>query len=153
MPFSSANDDERNNPVWISQRLLEITGAFMMAGDFERFADNFDLPQHMETFEGQRLVTTREEFRVIFDAVRTYYQVNGVTHLVRHCISAEFKSEDCISATHETRVLNGVRLVQKPFPAYSTLLRIDGRWKVKSCIYAIEDAPDHNRALIKPRAS
>lgn len=135
--------------VEISEELLEITGAAMLASDFDAFARNFILPQYVETFEGHVLIATKEEFRLIFDAVRTHYQLKSVTQIVRRCVSAEFKDDSTILATHETRLLNGAQLAQKPFPAFSILNLVDGRWMIKSCVYAIEDAPEHNNALMK----
>jgi hypothetical protein len=52
-----------------------------------------------------------------------------------------------VNSTHETRLLNGAQFVQKPFPTFSTIALIDDRWKVISSSYAIDDAPEHNKAL------
>jgi hypothetical protein len=138
--------------VEISEELLEITGAAMLASDFDTFVQYFILPHYVETFEGHVLIATKEEFKLIFDAVRMHYRLKGVTEIVRRCVSAEFKDDKTILATHETRLLNGAQLAQKPFPAFS-ILHLDGaRWKIKSCVYAIEDAPEHNKALMKSMA-
>ncbi|NJN06068.1 MAG: hypothetical protein HC814_06480 [Rhodobacteraceae bacterium] len=45
--------------------------------------------------------------------------------------------------------MNGAQFVQKPFPAFSTIAFMDDSWKVTTCSYAIDDAPEHNRALNK----
>ena len=46
--------------VEISEELLEITGAAMLASDFDAFVQYFILPQYVETFEGHVLVATQE---------------------------------------------------------------------------------------------
>ena len=40
-----------------------------------------------------------------------------------------------------------MRLVQQPFPAFSVLKRVDGRWYVASSSYAVADAPRLAKAL------
>jgi hypothetical protein len=133
----------------VAEYLLERTGEAIMSGDFALFETYFCLPQTIETFEGSCLVTTRDELKVVFDAVRTYYEVKGVTQLSRRCVAADFKDAESIASTYETRLISGAQIVQKPFPAFSTLKRVDGEWRIASCIYAIEDSPEHNKALTR----
>jgi len=132
----------------ISEDLLERSGASLVQGDFETFADCFLLPQDMETFEGRRSIETRDQMREIFEAVRQFHQRSGVTELVRHCVEAEFRTEDIVEATHESRLVAGERLIQRPYPVFSVLKRVDGVWRVASSQYAIVDAPGLNQALI-----
>ena len=138
---------EFKNPKDVSNDLLERTGAAMLEGDFETFADCFELPQEMDTFHGRNLVQTREELRAVFDAVLQYYRSMGVTEMARHCVEAEFVGPDTVQATHQSRLLAGTELVLTPYPALSVLKRKDGVWRVASCQYAISDAPDLNDAL------
>ena len=137
------------DPVAIADDLLEKTGAAIMEGDFKEFSKYFHLPQHLETFDGRSLLRTKMDLRTVFDAVRTYYQVKGVTRIVRRCISAAYKDAMTVTSTHETRLLNGAQFVQKPFPTLSTIAFIDDVWKITSSSYAIDDAPEHNKALNK----
>ncbi|MEL7211591.1 MAG: hypothetical protein AAGK92_02945 [Pseudomonadota bacterium] len=138
---------ERTSPKDISNDLLERTGAAMLSGDFDAFADCFELPQEMDTFHGRNLVETREDLRAIFDAVRQYYRSMGVTGMARHCVEAAYVDPDTVQATHQSRLLAGAELVLTPYPALSVLKQRGGVWRVASCQYAISDAPDLNDAL------
>jgi hypothetical protein len=148
-PYSPMQAPDLTDPVAIAEDLLERTGAAMMAGDFDQFAKYFHLPQQVETFETVSLLETEMDLRTVFDAVRTYYQMKGVTRMVRRCVSAAFNDAMTVASTHETRLLHGSQFVQKPFPAFSTIAFVNDGWKVTSCSYAIDDAPEHNRALSK----
>ena len=131
----------------VSNYLLDITGRAMMSGDFETFRSCFHLPQKLETFDGTRERRTPDELRQTFEPVRIHYRRQGVTQLVRDCVSAEFKGDDEVHATHQAFLLAGTELRQQPFPGFSILKRVDGDWKITFSQYAITDTPDHNRAL------
>ena len=138
----------RQDPKAVSESLLEKTGAAYKSGDAESVVQCFLLPQEMGTFEGRRLMETPEQLRDTFEAVRLYHRRLGVTQMVRHCLVAEYKDADTIEATHESRLLSGQRLVQRPYPAFSVLKRIGGVWKIASSQYAITDAPFLSDALM-----
>jgi len=138
--FKSAKD--------VSEYLLKVTGDAMMAGDFDRFAQHFHLPQTVTTFDSQSLLQTRQDVRQIFDNVRAHYRKIGVRELVRYCVAAEFKGPDKIEATHISHLMNGTRQLAEPSAGFSLLHRIEGRWMVKGSQYAIADSIGHGRALI-----
>ena len=119
----------------------------METGNFDQLAACFALPQEIDTFEGRRLVTTREELKETFESVRRHYQSLGATSVVRHIVQAEFEDPDTLVATHETRVLNNDQLVQTPFPVLSVAKRMEDGWKITMSQYAIVDSPAHNAAL------
>lgn len=139
-PLFSAKD--------VSDDLLERTGAGLMTGDFSSFVSCFNVPCFVETFEGKRFLNSKCDIRTVFDNVRNYYKAQGVTDLVRECISAEYKALDTIYNTHITRLLkhNDV-LFRRPFPVFSILRKFEDGWKVTYSQYAIDDAPKHNKAL------
>ncbi|MEO9650933.1 MAG: hypothetical protein ABJ360_23920 [Roseobacter sp.] len=132
----------------ISQRVLDATGHALLCGDVKSFVTFFNLPMEIQTYEGQTLIQTVDGIRKVYQSVRNHYQKIGVTDMVRHCVAASHLDSKTILTTHETRLLNGVVMVQKPFPAMSTL-RLEGiHWRITSTSYAIEDCDDHNLALM-----
>ncbi len=119
-----------------------------MTGDFELFVECFAFPKEMETFEGRRVFETREEFEVVFDSVRDYYQKVGVTHADRHIVDAEFRNPTCIVSTHHSRIYANEELVQQPFDSLSVIEEIDGIWRIRHSEYAIIDSKDYKEALV-----
>lgn len=139
-PFETARE--------VSEHLLERTRQALLTGAENDMVDCFSLPHDIQTFVGQRLITTEAELRSLFHAVTAHYRKIGVTDIVRHCVEAAFMDPHTVTATTETRLVNGNVIVQKPFPVFSVLKFRDGRWQVASSCYAIEDRPDHNAALM-----
>ncbi|WP_299593030.1 hypothetical protein [uncultured Tateyamaria sp.] len=119
-----------------------------MAGDFDSFARCFSLPYDLETLEGQRQIRSRTDLKATFDAVHAHLVKQQVTMMARHCVSASFRGENEVAATHETRLLSRDILVQQPYPAFSLLKRHDdGQWKITSTSYVIVDSAELNDAL------
>lgn len=131
----------------IAEQLLEQSGKGLMEDRFDLLADCIALPLHLETFEGEREVATTAELRQLFDDLRHVFVRIGVTDLVRRVVAAEFFGTDTLRTTHETRILNGNRLLQDSFPVYCEVKRIDGRWRVVSTSLAIADHPEIVRVL------
>ena len=138
-------------PQAISQDLLNRSGHAYMTGDVNGFLSCFVLPHTISTFEAVNVITTEDGLRDVFHAMRRYLQSNGLTDLVRRCIRADFTEHDKVKAAHETRFLAGNRLFQGPSLGLSTIRLIDGAWRVSDAQYAIQDAPEHVNALIRPR--
>lgn len=141
MPHRGATD-----PQAIHQALLDRTGAAYVMGDFDSFAACFLLPQHVATHDGTRYLETRDDLRAMFDSMRAFFAARGVTHLDRHSTAAEFDGPDTISATHHSRFMAGVVVVQTAYPAHSILKWHDGAWKVAFSQYAVPD-PAHSSAM------
>lgn len=139
-PFTTARE--------VSEYLLERTGTALLRDNFEAFLSCVVLPQKIETFAGQRLITSPDELHQVFRAVRSYHRRTGVTDIVRHCVEAAFKDPHTVAATHETRLLSGEIMTQDPYPGFS-ILNFDGSaWRIASMSYAIEDRDEHNAALM-----
>ena len=139
-PFETARE--------VSEHLLERTGQAMISGDKNAFLSCFSLPQEIQTFEGSRLITTEADLLQVFRAVRTHYEKIGITEMVRHCVEAAFSDPHTVIATHETRLVRGNVITQKPFPVLSVLRFDQSGWRIASSSYAIEDRNDHNAALM-----
>ncbi|SEM75177.1 hypothetical protein SAMN05216227_100236 [Pseudorhodobacter antarcticus] len=131
----------------VAEYSLEQTGIGLMSGDFDLFAPHFLLPQYVKTFDGKRLLQTREDVRSVFDAVRAHFNKLQVTLLSRTCISAEFQDADTVFSTHETRLIARDVMVQQPYPVFSVLRRVGGVWLVADSEYAIVEAPWHSKAF------
>lgn len=115
----------------VSEYLLDRTGQALDVGDFDTFRDCFLLPQVMETFSGRREIRSTEDLRSIFDNVRGGLAASGVTHMVRRCLSAEYRDPRTIAATHETRLIRtGAILARDPYPVFSLLRHVDGDWRI-----------------------
>lgn len=132
----------------VSEMLLARTGEALLSGDFDSFVTCFSVPYALETFQEQRTLTSHAAFRETFDAVRNHLTQQRVTLMARHCVSAEFRSQDEIAATHETRLISDGILIQDPYPALSVLERgADGAWRIISTSYMILDSVALNNAL------
>lgn len=132
----------------VSEYLLDRTGRALETGDFDTFKTCFILPQEVDTFEGTQRLETEADIERTFNQVREHYRSLGTTQIERHCVSAVFKGPDCVEATHVTRVVAQDRILQNPFYVFSVLKRTEGGWKIAFSQYAIDDAPNHNAALL-----
>lgn len=131
----------------ISQELLEATADAMLANDLDAFLKHFRLPHTIETGDSKKTLHTREEFRVVFDSVVEDYKLRRIDKLVRICDVAEFLSDIQIQATHTSHLMSGNLRVVDPFPCYSILDFVDGRWQVTSSQYAVDKHTSVGRAI------
>lgn len=132
----------------IAQGVIDRTGLGLMTGDFEVFAPCFCLPQDIETFDGRRHLETLADLRSVFDAVRAFHRKMGVTEMVRHCVTAEYRDPTTISCIHQTRLVRGSLLLQKPYHVFSVLSFENDVWRSALSQYAVDDSPSLCRALV-----
>lgn len=136
----------------IADDLLYRTGQGLKNGNFEEFYECFEIPQVMETLEGEILMRTEDDVRASFESVRAYFKDNDVKDVVRTVVSAEFLDEETIGATHVSRLMQtGGKLFRNPYPVYSIIKHLDGGWKIMTNTYAILDGREHNLALLAKR--
>ena len=136
----------------IAEDLLYRTGKGLQSGDFEEFFKCFEIPQVMETLEGEILMKTKEDVRATYDSVRAYFDDNGVIDIVRTVVSAEFLDDETIGTTHVSRLIkSGGNLFRNPYPVYAIIKHLDGEWKIVTNTYAILDGREHNLALLARR--
>lgn len=136
------------DPKAISQDLLDRSGRAYLSGDFDAFADCFALPHTVSTFESVRVIPDTAALLDVFHAMRRFFESRQVTDIVRPCILADFTDPDTIRATHETRLLAGSMLVQRPSVALSTIKRFGESWRVVDGQYAIPDSTAQVAALM-----
>ncbi len=134
----------------ISEMLLELTGGALLSGNFETFAACFHLPHTIETPDHKRVLETRTDLRAVFDSVTDDYRRKRITRLVRICEVATFKSETRVEATHITHMMAEDQRVGDPFPNFSVLEFIDGRWQATATQYAVDKTTTVGRALSGP---
>lgn len=131
----------------ICSQVLEATGSAVLHGAFEPFASHFNEPTIFETFEGRRVIETKDELRRTFEAAGAFYAGLGVTDLVRHVVAAAFSAPNTVHATIECRVLAGTVLVLHPYSLHTVLEKVEDRWLISETIYIIEDAPRFTRLV------
>ena len=132
----------------IANALLSRTGAALMSGDVNSFAECFHLPTTIETFEGQNVLKDFQDLKTVFEGVRRHLIRKSVTEMIRNILSADFDGEATVHTTHETRLMNGNRLVQEPYPCFSVVRRFGNDWKAISSSYAIVNEPRHVNTLL-----
>ena len=136
----------------IANALLDRTGNAMESGDFDAFAECFALPLVMETFQGTWTVHNRQELAETFQAVRNFRRKNCVVEVIRENISADYRDDTTIAATHVARMFQERNILfGRPYPAYSMIRKRPEGWQIQLCQYAIEDPGGLNRALSNPK--
>lgn len=123
----------------VSEMLLKKTASALMTRDFGAFEDAFHLPQVMTTNDSKIRVTDRKGLAQIFEKMCDHFEACGVTSLVRECEAAEYRSPTRVEATHISHVVADSQHVKPPYPVFSVLEWIDGRWKIVSSDYALDD--------------
>ena len=127
--------------------LLELTGKALLSNDFSLFSHCFHLPHTFETADEKRVVKTKADLQEVFDYLVSDYLRKRITDLVRICEVADYRNDHRIEATHITHLMSGNQRVTDPFPAFSVLEFIDGRWQVSSSQYAVDKETTVGRAL------
>ncbi|MEO1536672.1 MAG: hypothetical protein AAFR73_02980 [Pseudomonadota bacterium] len=147
--------DNRRRPrpaIEIADDLLERTGEAMQAGDFGSFRQHFAMPYVLETFDGMRLLQTRDELRTVFEAVHAFRVANGIVGAMRENVSAEYIDDTTIGATHVSQLMKrDDALFGRSYPSYS-IIKYDGEaWRIQYCQYALQDLDQLNTALTVPQ--
>lgn len=134
--ITSQKEKSVTEATQIHSDLLDRSRAAYMAGDFDAFDACFARPFSIETFEGQRLVETRDQHRAVFERVSAMLRDMGVIDMYRRTVEAAFIAPDRIDTTFLSQyILPGYR-VSEEIIGNSILERIDGVWKVRNSRYA-----------------
>lgn len=146
MPMHIESDE---NAEVIAKDLLEITGTALLTGNFELLHSCFALPLTLNTIYGQKTLETRDELRATVEAVTRHMFETGVVDLVRTVMLSRFEDRNTITSVHICSEVNRGGIVNRPtYPVYSTLVRVDSRWRIAFCRYLIFDRLEHNLALV-----
>jgi hypothetical protein len=123
-------DPEFDDPLKVSDHVLEVTRDAYWNRDFPAFAERFFLPQTVGKFEGERCLETENDLRSLYDASCAYFESNGILDLKRRTTSALFQSKTCVQATFVSQhVLRG-HVLSKETVVHGTLCRIGGLWRI-----------------------
>ena len=130
------HDPDFDDPTEISDYVLELTRRGYVERDFDLFSSRFVLPHPIGTFQGERLLETRDDIRAVFDAMCAEHDALGAIDLKRKTISARFLGDGRVQHTIETRlVLHGYSLSDEVI-AHGTLRLMDHRWMIETSSYA-----------------
>lgn len=127
--------------------ILEKTGKALLSGDFETFAQCFALPHTIDTPDRKTTLKTLGALRLMLFKVVEDYRDRNTTDIIRFCEVAEFKNLTTIEATHISHVMAGDHRVMEPYPGFSVIKYIDGRWQLTSTQYAVDNETNVGRAL------
>jgi hypothetical protein len=131
----------------ISEDLLEKTGIALLAGDFDTFFECFHLPHFIASEKDKMVIENRDQFHDIFCRVTEDYMRKRVTDLIRVCDVAEFRTKTRIEAAHTTHMMCKSQRIAEPFPCYSILEFIDGKWLISASQYAVDTTTTVGTAL------
>lgn len=131
----------------IAERLLDETRLEMFGGSKALYVTRFHLPLTLETTSGSRYFETEADLHAIHDELCAHFKMIGATDHVRRVLAAEFRSEDIIHSTHESRVIQQGVLLNEPYVAFSVLRRGPHAWQVADCSYAMPVSDAHGAVL------
>lgn len=134
---------DHDQAVEIADECLYLTGKYFWSDNYEAFRAFYDIPYLVETSKRMRSVDSEEEFRRLYDDMRSYLRVENLRDSARTVVKSEFIDQDTIGSTHVSSLIDADgNSSRAPYPCYSVIKRIGGKWKIVSTIYAILDNPE-----------
>lgn len=138
------------NPLDLYQQALNRVSEAVLAGDFDRYADQIDLPYLIQTETAQLLVATREELRPTFLALHETLVAQGVTHYERVARTADHVDRDRIEGWHHTHLIAHGERLNLPHSSRHAIVRRGDRWLFSEAQYRIKaDTWPVTRAVIE----
>jgi hypothetical protein len=125
------------SPLVIYQDALDRVSAAILAGDFETYAAQIDLPYLIHTETARFLVASRPELRPTFQALHETLREQGVTHYERVARAADYVDRERIEGWHHTHLLSHGERVSYPHVSRHTIVRRDGVWLFSEAHYQI----------------
>lgn len=120
-----------NDARSVTQDFLDRQGEATISGDLEGTLAFCDLPCTLESLEGRTVARTEAEMRAICQAFIDNLRSRQLTHMVRRVLEADFKDEQTIWATYETRYIRaGKLLTEDPYVSFIILKRPADSWKI-----------------------
>ncbi len=135
----------------VADDLLDRSGRALSTGDFDLFAGCFQLPNVMTTQQKTVIVEDRDHLKRLFDGMRTKLRDSGVTELARYVEAAEFRSPTQMTSTHITQAIAGGVVWGSPYPVFSIVEFIDGKWLGVSSEYAVKPRSAQDNAILGSR--
>lgn len=116
--------------------MLAVTRDTYMDHDFAGWSERFHLPNRIETFGGERVITTPKELRSLFDSMQAHFEAHDIIDLKRHTIAARFLSATEMESTFISQhVMRSLQLSDQ-IVVHSTTLLVGGLWRVATSRYA-----------------
>ena len=125
------------NPLTIYQDALDIVSRAVLSDDFDSYARMIDLPYLVHTENARHLISTADNLRPTFAAVRDLLAAQGVTHYERVARAADYVQRDRIDGWHHTHLISHGERVTCPHVSRHTLVRRAGNWLFSEAHYAI----------------
>jgi hypothetical protein len=128
------------NPLDIYQQALDVVSNAVMAGDFDTYTAQIDLPYLILTYNGRHLITRAEDLRQTFETLSRGLAMRGVTHYERVAREADYVGRDRIEGRHFTHFIAHGERVLHPKAVRQTIVRRGENWLFSDVCYPI-DAP------------
>jgi hypothetical protein len=119
------------------QTYLDEMSAFVMAGDFDAYAQRVSLPFHMLTENASFVIATRDDLQAGFDDFTQTLRLQHVTDLVRLAEGAVLLGEALIAGRYITHILSNANRVVPPFRSQMILRRQGETWRAASIANAL----------------
>lgn len=113
----------------ILQTFLTRMANAVVAGRFEIYSAGVQLPFTILTSAASLSVTTIEDLEEGFDEFTEMVLSRGVTKIVQTVKVATFESNDRIVGIHQTKLMDGSRLVLPDYYSKMWITNFDGVWK------------------------
>lgn len=131
----------------IANDLLDRSGRAMMTRDFDLFAGCVTLPHKVSNFDESFVISDHAALQRGFDKVCDALLIQAVTDLVRDCIAAEIVDTETLHFAHISHLMAGAQRVRPPYPCFSVVRRIGGRWYLAATDYALDARSGQARAM------
>lgn len=132
----------------IAQHSLDVTGEALLARDFERFAQFYDVPYTIATESGIARRDTFDELAAGFYSAADHYHAEAVTRLERHVEAAVFDGADRLRFSHLTQLYRDDTPLRDAYPNVSDMRRINDRWVTVATEHLVSDPDRFSTALL-----
>ncbi len=134
-------------PLAKYQRALNVVSQAVLAGDFDTYAAQIDLPYLVHTETARHLISLVEDLRPTFETLSRGLASRGVTHYERIARTADFVARDRIEGLHYTHLIANGEHIAYPHASRQTIVLRGDRWlfseahyKMKADRWPVDDA-------------
>ncbi|MBP9049166.1 MAG: hypothetical protein IT543_05525 [Tabrizicola sp.] len=142
------------NPLTEYQRALDTVSKAVLAGDFETFVVQIDLPYLVHHETARHLITRAEDLRATFETLSQGLAKRGVTHYERIARTAEFAARDRIEGLHYTHMIANGAHIAYPHASCETIVNRGDRWLFSEAHYQLKSGwPVDDATMFSTRAA
>jgi hypothetical protein len=124
-------------PLSIYQRALDRVSQAVMAGDFDAYLAQIDLPYLVQTETVRHLLSSADDLRPTFEALTKGLAARGVTHYERLARAADYADCDRIEGWHYTHLIADGQQVEWPKRSSHVIVRRGAEWYFSEADYPI----------------